>query len=802
MQGLCSHPPAAVVPSMAAEVPLLGALVTCSKAVLTTNWSFTDLAAVIKLQLLIGCQVLELLGGMFEGLGGTGDSQQQHSGRQKQLQKLQQQGEAQYQSEEPQREQQQGQQHQQNGAQGASRDWQCEAQKQQQQFGSQRQQEQQVRRQEKGEGSEGQALKMQEGQQQEREQQQQDVVEWATKYLEWRRGKHQQQQQQEQNSQTRMQELELPDEDEWGVYSTAAEPAILVVAEAFGVAATAAEHEVSKPANGERSSAIAAAARAAAAAHLDSAPLLAAADAADRAGAAEALAAAFMETVTTAAKAVTTPSRKKQKANRKEADYRAAAFAAVKSVLSTESGLALLAAAMQTAAPSGEAAGVGAVLTAGRESAGTVAGAAGGLPKGVLEGRSQGNDLPCLKEQVEGLLWAGLFSMNCACDLLQRLSCTVADAAVVGYKLGLGQGQLIAKYQTADKVLLAAIRMAEEAWAGQPPTLAAAAARGGVLAAAGEVDPQTARVKAARGAGTGGAAADKLVIAIACARVGRETQVGAAAEGSGTCVPLMSSRAISEGLRQVPGCADVFQGRLQKGGCSWLVKASDSPLHYYSLLEQQGPWFMLQAASHVAMVRRLDWESGWVEQRDSATTSVAREPTSAGLGRQQGSTVGDGGQNAGFLDLLSLAGDVLHDAVLKLPQQLLVEGSVLAEVRRKVVGWRGDLAEPNGCNSSSREWEQQQGAGWNGGIEESYKEFAKLILVLQSCLWGMPVSFCCNNLGCRRMGGISELAQVYGDTGGGGFCQACKLACYCSAECHTAAARFHRHACKAFESKQ
>ena len=821
MQGLCSHPPAAVVPSMAAGLPLLGALVTCSKAAMSTNWSFSDLAAAIKLQLLLGCQVLELLGGMLEGLGGAGGSQQQHG-------VPQQQGGAQHQSQEPQCGQQQGQQHQQNGTQMESHERQHEGEEQQQWSGNQRHEQQRSGREEQGresgsqqeqsgqlEQGERSGSQRQEQQRQEQAQQQlqQQMVKLATGYLE-----HLRSQKQQQHFQTPMQQLS--DVEEWDGYSAAAQPAVEVIVDAFTVAAATAEQGMNEAAKvGEPDklwgSGVSAAVRAAAAAHLDSAPSLAAVDAADKAGVANVITLAIMEHVLMAMQAAIAAGKGKKTL---KLDFGGEVLASmVESVSATKAGLAVMIAALGAAAPAAAAAAVAAMTNVGSNSAGTVA-EAGVLPGELLEGRSQGHDSACLKEQVEGLVWAGLFSINSACALLQRLSCALAEAIAVGCGLTLGQRQLTARYPTADKVLLAAIRKAEEALAGQsqlPSSAAAAAAAGGGMlaaAAAAEEKVQAAGSESAAAAGAGGGAdagtvaaegADKLAAAegTSCVSAGKEIQLGAAAEGSSTSVSPMSYHATIAGLREVASYAKILQETLQEGGCFRLMNSSDVSTLYYSLLEQQGPWFILEAASHVALVRRLDWESRWVEQCSNSTSEATRELISAGLGGQQGSKVGDKGM--GLQQLTSSAGDVLHDVVLKLPQQLLVEGSVLGEVRRKVMGWRGtDVAGRAAGGRLGTEHQQQQVVGGKGGVEESYREFAGLFLVLQSCLWGVPVSFCCNNVGCRRVGGISELAQVHGSTGGGGFCQACKLTCYCTAECHRAAAPFHRHACKPCESKQ
>ena len=345
------------------------------------------------------------------------------------------------------------------------------------------------------------------------------MVELTTKYLERRRS-----QQQQQHFQTAMQEVQLPDVDECDASSAAAKGAVRVMFGAFGVAATAVENIPAKvgETNGERVLAIATAARAAAAEYLDSAPLLAAANAADKARTAEAITAAVLEQVVMASIPATTSSRKSKKASRKkakasrknmEADVRASAFAAAQSVVTSEAGRALVAAAMQTAVAPGPTAA--AVVTMWGKSAGTAA-EAEGLPEGLLEGRSQGHDSPCLKEQVEGLLWAGLFSINSACDLLQRLSCTVGSATAVGCGLDLGQRQR--RHATADKVLLAAIRKAEEALAEQsqpPPSAAAAAAGGGMIAAAAAEDE---KVQAAGGESAAGAGAGARAGTVAAAK--------------------------------------------------------------------------------------------------------------------------------------------------------------------------------------------------------------------------------------------------------------------------------------------
>jgi hypothetical protein len=240
---------------------------------------------------------------------------------------------------------------------------------------------------------------------------------------------------------------------------------------------------------------------------------------------------------------------------------------------------------------------------------------------------------------------------------------------------------------------------------------------------------------------------------------------------------------------------------------------------YYSLLEQQGPWFMLQAACHEAIVRRLDWAGRWVDQccsssrNDSSggSSSVLRpmqragqepsfETASAAVG------VDDG---VGMLGLLSAAGDLLHEIVAGLPQQLLVEGGALKEVQQKVLGYRGDGAGRachdggmSACMETGAEQQNEQQEEvpiWVG--QQKYEHFVRLFLLLQSCLRGTPVGFCCNNVGCESVNSKSELGQILAGKHSG-VCRGCQAACYCSAKCQAEAWPLHREACRALRASK
>ena len=763
MQGLCSHPPAAVVPSMAAELPLLGALVTCSKAAMMTNWSFTDLAAVIKLQLLMGCQVLELLGGVLEGVGVRVGlehfMQQEVGGGQKQA-------------------------HQQQVEVGEGQKQARQQQQQQELAGDQQQAYQQQQQQEAG-GAQNQAYQQQQqqevgGDQKQAHQQQQHVVGEVQKQAQQQQQEevgggqkqaHTQQQQQQELTQKGPQPSECPDsqqpqpQQQQGmdgklVGKAAAQVAVgAVVVKAIRAVAEAGfqarDTYQGKPSR-DLLAAVAAAATDAAAAELEAAPALAAVDTALKDHMLQAIISGTKDWIVAWKAARAKPSSEQVKA------IRAIAKAAADRVILSEAGIALVE-AVANAAADGE--------------------SAQQQQDGKDEGRSQGHGIPCLKEQVEGLLWAGLFSINSACDLLQRLSCMVAMAA--GGGIDLGQQQCTARHGSAYQMLLAAISKAEEAWATQ--SLAAAAGGSeGVRSSTGDSEH----------------AAGGLRAAAACGVAGGEFGLGtgAACSGSSSASSLVTSNA----LQEVEGHAEAFIELLQEQVCFTLVNdRSNTPIVQYSLLEQQGPRFMLQAASHVAMVRQLDWESTWVEQCGCISSSSARSrggPASVrhqepdGLYQGSSCEVGKPAADGGRMDLfvlLAAAGDMLHDVVQKLPQQLLVEASVLGEVQRKVVGWRGiEVAGRTAGDIRTEQQQQQVAAG-----EDYYRGFVELFLVVQSCLWGIPVGFCCNNVGCRTVKGMSELAQVYGEESAGGFCQGCKVACYCSAECQHSAWPFHRHAC-------
>ena len=720
MQGLCSHPPAAVVPSMAAELPLLGVLVTCSKAMLTTNWSFTDLAAVIKLQLLMGCQVLELLGGMLERLGsegckdGSSGSQQQQHGR-------------------------------------------AQGQPQEQQQG--------------GDCAEGDVCSVpQHGQRKGKDQETQHPEQHKPEYL------HDQQQ--------RQQRVDVDNGGDMSRNGSAAAnaameavAAALMAAGAVGMCTKGPAHVAGAAPDKRLDAVAAAAAKAAAVSRLHKSPALTAVGATLKGRTLEAitsvLTTGIFDLLDVTSGATGRPAALEC--------IEAAGAGSMAELLKSDVCRAVAKAAAEAAVASG-----------GLCSDGLISAAAASVevnkqPQELADKQQQNqqqqnwqqqqqqqnqqqqqqeeqnrqkqqqnrrqeqeyrdsqgdSSIPCLKEQVEGLLWAGLFSMNSACDLLQWLSYNLARA--VGHGLDVGQGECQTSFKSADEVLLAAEKAADR---GSPAAAAAArrsaagatvesivattmpgaatgvaAARKSVVAAAaaagaagggagavlceavvgaaaeeGEQAGLNALIDHVSAAATAAAAKDREIrrpiAAAGGARGGISGSTAAAAPASCTAADAgaqsLSHSATMRALERINSHADTLQKMLQKDGCSGRIIDRGTYLLYSSLLEQQGPWFMLQAAFYGEMVERLNWESCWVgkcSDRGRGLVDVAQQ-----LGVEGSATDGQGcevGESTDLLELISSAGDMLHDVVLKLPQQLLVEGSVLGEVRRKGDGVEG-----------------------------------------------------------------------------------------------------------------
>jgi hypothetical protein len=462
-----------------------------------------------------------------------------------------------------------------------------------------------------------------------------------------------------------------------------------------------------------------------------------------------------------------------------------------------------------------------------------------------------GSSLPCWKEQVEGLLWAGLYSLKCACDLLQRLSFTMAEAAMFAAdncSEGMKEKQhRIWKCLETGQMLLAAVQEEEAMWAGQSVSAATAgaagkanlagqsasvsaatAARAGAAGEAadvpdggGTIAAEAAPAALAEGTRTMyvGPAQEVQKAAVAPLGTAEEAEVGAAAAaaapGAGGWAQCDCSDTLAV-LMTVKGLAACVQECCESEEyCRELVWSARSPRGlYYSLLEQQGPWFMLQAACHEVIVRRLDWAGHWVDQccsasnSSSGSTSVLQKAGRQLSSKASSAAVGvDDG--VGMLGLLSAAGDLLHEVVAGLPQQLLVEGGALKEVQQKVLGYRGDGAgrachdgRMSACMETGAEQQNEQQEEvpiWVG--QRKYEQFVRLFLLVQSCLRSIPVGFCCNNVECESVSSKSELGQIL-DGEHSGVCRGCQAACYCSAKCQAEAWPLHREACRALRASR
>ena len=81
-----------------------------------------------------------------------------------------------------------------------------------------------------------------------------------------------------------------------------------------------------------------------------------------------------------------------------------------------------------------------------------------------------------------------------------------------------------------------------------------------------------------------------------------------------------------------------------------------------------------------------------------------------------------------------------------------------------------------------------------GSRQNAYELFSQLSMLSEECLSSIAVGFCCNNVRCRNLNGVSEVGLVVkgGGGGGGGFCQRCRAACYCSRECQEEAWPLHK----------
>ena len=135
--------------------------------------------------------------------------------------------------------------------------------------------------------------------------------------------------------------------------------------------------------------------------------------------------------------------------------------------------------------------------------------------------------------------------------------------------------------------------------------------------------------------------------------------------------------------------------------------------------------------------------------------------------------------------LVIMAGKALIRAMYKLGGWQLPEGSILTEVQWQLLIWEG------GVNARAEE----STSGPVGRNLFMYASICRLFVLVQGVLWRLPVAFCCSNVRCKKVGGISELGRVVGRNTA--VCQQCRAACYCSKRCQKDAWPFHQQVCKA-----
>ena len=433
----------------------------------------------------------------------------------------------------------------------------------------------------------------------------------------------------------------------------------------------------------------------------------------------------------------------------------------------------------------------------------------------------------CRQEQVEGLLWAGLLSVSTALGIVLKL------AHVAG--VGAQQKAEVALVWGDDKLgdpLLAAIQAATTAAregaglnrgdgtggcqqctgaaaAAQigPVTNAPAAASGGRPSAAqaegqlssmwsslsegprGEYTGQAPGVTA----GTAGAANHEGPVAAtsaapaatppaapaAAAPLQAATASAAAppAVAASTAAPAATAAASADPPTPpagrctchcvCPGCASMGQMRpavmdlmemVKAGGYAAAMDGGNDGSLYASCLYQEGQLFLLEAFCLASILCRLKWAGCWDDEA----------------------------KQCDIAQLNKLAGIALILAMKKLTPKQLADSTLLKEVQWQVLRMK----------ETSRERSKAAKAGMESAAMTA--NMCHLFVVAQSVLWRLPVAFCCNNVRCKKVGGISELGRVVGRNTA--VCQQCRAACYCSKRCQEEAWPFHQQVCKALSA--
>ena len=121
---------------------------------------------------------------------------------------------------------------------------------------------------------------------------------------------------------------------------------------------------------------------------------------------------------------------------------------------------------------------------------------------------------------------------------------------------------------------------------------------------------------------------------------------------------------------------------------------------------------------------------------------------------------------------------------------LTVSNVAPIELRQFERGWLGGL----GCTRGSGTKNSAFNRAWVPRGELFYYMVKELFDMSKGCVGQMAVGFCCNNVRCVNMTGMSETGLVLSKEGGR-VCKGCKAACYCSAQCEVEAKQAHEIGC-------
>ena len=381
-----------------------------------------------------------------------------------------------------------------------------------------------------------------------------------------------------------------------------------------------------------------------------------------------------------------------------------------------------------------------------------------------------------VREELQWLLWAGLHSLHSVCTDLQALTAPLVLDAIAGLSVTAELCHL--EQRTLDPLMVVAGVGVGAAAAG-----AGAGAAGAEAAAAAAVVGSGAAAAAA-GVGTGAAGAG----AGAAARVG--SGAAAAGVGSGAAAAGVGSGAAAAGvgtgaaLAAGPGKALIDGGNLATAVDKALGEAGSMAAITLQVIGLAAANLGASFDEHGSNQRLSEASAQHARIVEGSVAGALADDLSWIKPMAYGSCLecvdGQVPREASLREgLQCVAMSLIHaaKAVLQCEELLGVKGTQLGAVCCKIV----------------------DGLDAEGGSRYiSYELFDQLSMLAEECLSRMAVGFCCNNMRCRNLSGVSEVGLVVkGGGGGGGFCQRCKAACYCSRECQEEAWPLHKQWCKA-----